>query len=321
MIKHFSYLIRSGLGIPDYWHPHLEIQNDFASGKIGRYPISMDIKGKFCGTLNLEGVPAVTRGNQLITTPVMVALYGLGSNDLFLSTMDERYLQQLRLVLSWLDRHRAPLGNGIGWPHTVNMDHLKAPWFSGLSQGLALSLLVRAYKIEQAECWRQLAFQTLLGFQVSVIEGGFSRSVKEGLIYEEYPTFELDCVFNGMCAALIGLWEAWSSGLVLEAEPYFREGVKALGSYLPRFDYDGWSLYSLNQCLGKPFIASPYYQRANGLMAQIIGLMADEPQFTEYGRRWISNSRSLMRRCKISLRIALDRAQSGLFTPEVKLEN
>jgi hypothetical protein len=321
MLEHVHYLIRSGLGIQDYWHPHLEIQEDFSRGQVGPYPISMDVKAKFPGVLNPEGVPVIAQGKALMTTPVMVALYGLGSHDLFSITKNERYRRQIDCTLDWMRKHHVPLGEGIGWPHEMDMEDLKAPWFSCVTQGLALSLFVRASKLEGIAPWRDLASQTYLGFHLPLAKGGFSREVQEGWIYEEYPTPGLNCVFNGMCCALIGLWEAWSSGLVREAERDFREGVKALRSYLPKFDHDGWSLYSLSPCLGKPFLASPYYLRANGLLAQVIGLMAGEPEFMIYGQRWISSSKSFMRRIKMSIRIALDRAPHGLFKPQVKLDS
>lgn len=323
MVRYLLYLMRSGLGIPDYWHPYLQIQDDFAGGHVARYPISMSAKGDYPGALNAEGVPVISDGNGLMTTPVIVALYGLGSSDLFLGTKNERYRRQLGIALNWLETHRVPLGEGIGWPHEHEIEayNIHAPWFSCVTQGLALSLFVRAYKLEQLERWRDRAFQTYLGFQVPLARGGFAREVNEGLIYEEYPTPEMNFVFNGMCWALIGLWEASCSGLVREAEHEFRRGVSALRSYLPRFDYDGWTLYSLSQRLGRPYLASPYYLRANGLLAQVIGLMANEPQFNAYGQRWISTSKSLMRRIRMSLRICLDRAPYGLFRPRPDVDN
>jgi hypothetical protein len=140
----FFYLICSGLGIPDYWHPYLEIQNDFQSGKIARYPLSMDIKAYYPG----------------------------------------------------------------------------------------------------------------------------SRYGKHG-----------------------------NPGIVTAAEKDFNNGVQAVRVSLPCFTRGNWSRYSLTHRLGKPLLASPYYQRANGLLAQIIGLMTDDPGFSACGKRWLESSQSLPRSC------------------------
>ena len=308
-----SYLMRAGLGIPDYWHPRLEIQTDFLSGKIGRYPISMDIKADYPGKLGQDGVPIIfSRGEKGdgSTLAVTVILYGLGSHDTFIRTREERYREQMmERVLPWLESHCVILGKGVGWPTEENLPAfgLKAPWFSAIVQGLALSLFVRAYRLERKRSWSELAHQTWLGFHLPVQDGGFCRETNEGVIYEEYPARQLDCVFNGMCHALIGLWEVWRSGLVGDAEADFKRGVNGLRGCLSRFDCHGWSLYSLNGCLGKPLLASPYYHRANGLLAQVISYMADAPDFRIYGERWLKSSASVTRRIATALRIGLDR--------------
>jgi hypothetical protein len=103
------------------------------------------------------------------------------------------------------------------------------------------------------------------------------------------------------------LWEAWKSGLIPEAEADFNAGVQALRRSLPFFSKGVWSLYSLTQRLGKPLLASPYYQRANALLAQIMGMITHHPEFSICGERWLKSSQSLPRRTAMSLRIAIDR--------------
>jgi heparosan-N-sulfate-glucuronate 5-epimerase len=303
------HLMRSGLGIPDYWHPHVELQSEFLGGKLTRYPLTMDAKADYPGQFGPDGVPATFRDGQVCTLPVNVTLFGLGSHDAFLATGKEHYHQQLICTLRWLEDHSVPLGEGIGWPDEADKPvyGLKAPWFSAITQGFALSLFIRAHQLDPSGPWPQLAYQTWLGYHLPVEDGGFCRHVSQGCIYEEYPGPELDCVFNGMCFALIGLWEGSQFGLIAGAEADFKKGLRALGSYLPRFDHAEWSLYSLNGCLGKPLLASPYYHRANALLAKIVGLMGNEPEFLSYGEKWLKSGRSLGRRLRVSLRIGLDR--------------
>jgi hypothetical protein len=304
------YLMRSGLGIPDYWHPHLELQKDFMSGRIARYPVSMDVKADYPGPLNDTGVPIVFLGSKAVVWPVTVILYGLGNHDAFLNSRDARFYDQMMCSVHWLENHYVALGDGIGWANEEDIPayHLKAPWFSGLVQGLALSLLIRANILEPGPTRGRLIREIWKGFHVPIDKGGFCRQIENGAIYEEYPGPQLDCVFNGMCHSLIGLWEAWKSDFVPEAEEDFDRGISGLRSLLPRFVYRDWSLYSLNQCLGtKPLLASPFYQRANGVLAQVVGLMAAQPEFCTYGERWLKSSESVARRLRISLRIGIDR--------------
>jgi hypothetical protein len=305
----FLYLIRSGLGLPDYWHPPLSIQIDFRSGKIERYPISMAAKALYPGKLNEEKVPLTFLVGTPYVSPTTVALYGLGNHEAFLEDRNDLYYTQMRSALTWLKKHRVPLGSGIGWANELDLSvyGLKAPWFSSIAQGFALSLFVRAHQLDPNEDWAFLARETCFGYGTLVEEGGFTRRIKEGLIYEEYPGPKLDAVFNGMCHALIGLWEAWKTGIVPTAEIAFTDGIHGLRALLPRFNHGRWSLYSLNQCLGKPLLASPYYQRANGLLATVVGLMIDDPEIHSYGNRWLAASNSVSLRTLMSLRIGIDR--------------
>jgi hypothetical protein len=48
------YLVRFALAISDYWHPRSEIQTDFLSDKIGRYPVSMEAKADYPGPLVMK---------------------------------------------------------------------------------------------------------------------------------------------------------------------------------------------------------------------------------------------------------------------------
>jgi hypothetical protein len=272
----------------------------------------MDVKADYVGGLDGEGVPISFENGRPYVSPVNVVLFGLGSHDAFVRTGDERYGCQLKSALVWLDKHGVQLGDGIGWtsPNQKPGFGLRTPWFSAITQGFALSLLVRAHRLADGGDglrWRELARATWLGLRAPVEEGGVCRRVESGVIYEEYPGPDLDCVFNGMCHALIGLWESWRFGVVTEAEVDFQAGVDGLRGYLSQFDHHGWSLYSLNRCLGRPLLASPYYHRANGLLSTIVGLMGADQEFLSCGEKWLLSGQSVLRRIAMSLRIGFER--------------
>jgi hypothetical protein len=205
--------------------------------------------------------------------------------------------------------HKASLGDGIGWPNLEDLEiyGLRSPWYSGLTHALALSLFVRAHQLEPNAGWSSWAVETWQGFDVPIEAGGFCRRHGDGVIYEEYPRRDLDCAFSGMCHALIGLWECWRSDIIPDAQRQFLAGLAGLRSCLNRFAHGQWSLYSLNESLGRPLLASPYYQRMNGLLAQVIGIIADDSKFRRLGESWVNNSDSFLRRIALSLRIAVDR--------------
>lgn len=303
------YLIRSGLGIPDYWHPRLELREQVFTNGVRLYPLVLDAKANYPGPFNAEGVPVVYLDTVSAPAPVTVILYGLASHDVFLQRGEERYRRQIMHAVNWLKKHAVPLGNGISWPYPEDLPvyGLKSPWFSAVVQGFALSLLVRAAQLDKDGGWDALARTAWLGYKLPADAGGFRRQVAAGVVYEEYPAASLNFVFNGMCHALIGLWESWKSGIVPEAEEDFRDGAAALRALLPRFSRGSWSLYSLSDCLGKPLLASPYYQRANGLLAITIGRMVEDEAIRSCGERWTAAADSFLQRTLMSLRISIDR--------------
>jgi hypothetical protein len=131
------YLMRSGLRIPDYWHPHLEIQTDFLSGKIGLYPVIMDAKADYPGQLNREGVPIVFLSKNPCIFPVTVALYGLGNHDVFLNTGNKSYHRKMMSALRWFENHPVPLGEGVGWPNEQEPVTSRAVSTGSLIMGIA----------------------------------------------------------------------------------------------------------------------------------------------------------------------------------------
>jgi len=101
------YLIRFALSISDYWHPHSEIQTDFLSDKIGRYPVSMEAKADYPGPLGDEEVRIVvgSSGKTPASSTVDIILYGLGTRGAFIRMRDERCYQKLVSDLRWLASH------------------------------------------------------------------------------------------------------------------------------------------------------------------------------------------------------------------------
>lgn len=297
------------MGIADYWHPRLAIRSGFSGESIGRYPIEKEGKANYPGKLSPEGVPVVFQGARECVLPVTVVLYGLCSYDAFVASQENRYRRQMVCALRWLDNHAVSLGDGLGW---LNLDDVSdvgrtTPWYSAIVQGYALSLFVRGYQLSLDERWRDLAYATWLGFRVPVENGGFRRQVGDMAVYEEYPGPELNFVFNGMCYALIGLWEGWRTGTVLEAKKDFDQGFSGLRCYLPKFDYYGWSLYSLGTNLGVPLLASPYYHRSNALLCSVMHQISGDVVFGCYSQRWLQFGKSLRRRIRMSLQIGIDR--------------
>lgn len=139
------------------------------------------------------------------------------------------------------------------WPYKgYPSGGLKAPWWSGLTDGYAIILLLRAYDHFGEERFLKTAKDLYLSVLLPTDKGG-SLSSKNGKPWiEEYvdPRFsseEMAYVFNGMVYATYGVeaYEEFSrDNLGLASRLY-----DSIFSLTPAFDKDGWSYYDL---IGNP---------------------------------------------------------------------
>lgn len=88
---------------------------------------------------------------------------------------------------------------------------LRAPWYSGMAQGIALSGFVRLYELTGDNRWLQAAHETYASFKVSRDSGGpWVTSTDNGRLWLElYPWQPLDHTYNGHNFAIYGLYDYW----------------------------------------------------------------------------------------------------------------
>ncbi len=88
---------------------------------------------------------------------------------------------------------------------------MKAPWYSGMAQGIALSGFVRLWEVTGDEKWMTAARDTFLSFRVPRQAGTPWFAVVENgnLWFEEYPWTPYDHTFNGHNFATYGVYDYW----------------------------------------------------------------------------------------------------------------
>lgn len=138
----------------------------------------------------------------------------------------------------------------FNWPYKgFPTDHLKAPWWSGLTDGYAILLLLRAYDHFGEERFLRTA-SSLYESVTSDIEKGGSMSVLRGSPWiEEYvdPRFaarEMSFVFNGMVYATYGI-EAYEKYVDGGGKKIAQELYRSIFKNAALFDLRGWSSYDL----------------------------------------------------------------------------
>lgn len=117
------------------------------------------------------------------------------------------------------------------WPYD-----LKAPWNSGLTQGLALGLFSYLYYQTGNIEYMQIADKVYNSFKVPVEQGGVVRYEEEGPFIEEYAADMPIRVLNGSAVAMLAIRDY---SLIMdkhEANDFFRELVERFEKLLPLYE-------------------------------------------------------------------------------------
>ncbi|WP_404385589.1 D-glucuronyl C5-epimerase family protein [Knoellia locipacati] len=154
--------------------------------------------------------------------PVGQAQYALYSLNSYRLTKDQAYLDSAAKNAQRLVDRRVESGGAWYYPydfdfavHGDTTETLKAPWYSGMAQGQALSVFVRLFQVTGDEKWKTAADATYASMrQTPEGEAPFASWVDEKgrLWLEEYPRYPVvnsEKVLNGHIFALYGLHDYW----------------------------------------------------------------------------------------------------------------
>lgn len=133
--------------------------------------------------------------------------------DTYLETKDVTYLKAVEDQFKYFkDSSKLDVlfdGKGIGLPYKFRFHDLTPPWYSGLTQGIATSFLLRYADLKKSEEALDLAKKVAYTMLVPVSQGGTLSQIPEGGLWiEEYPnTKKSKHVLNGFINGLVGLKE------------------------------------------------------------------------------------------------------------------
>jgi hypothetical protein len=162
---------------------------------------------------------------------------------------------------------------------------IPAGWASGMAQGQAASVLLRAHALTGREDYLETARAALAPLTIPVAEGGLQNDLDGVTVLEEYPAQRPAAILNGWIFALFGVYELATVAQMPEARALFDRSAAGLVSLLPRYDTGWWSLYSLYDH-GSPDLAKPFYQRLHPVLLDALAMLHPAPQLSEYADRW-----------------------------------
>ncbi len=121
-----------------------------------------------------------------------IAQFGILSYYEFLETGDSVYynhvINQARFFKDSTKVHAKFEGKGIGIPYHKKFGDLEAPWYSGMTQGYAISFLLRYFDLTGDEESLPLIKKLLYFLKLPQSEGGTISITDKGFKWiEEYP--------------------------------------------------------------------------------------------------------------------------------------
>ena len=249
-------------------------------------------KADYKGDFDSNGIPLLNyHGNiGLQYNPIAIAQYGLGNYNLFLIDRDKNREEKFYKIADWLCDNLKENKNKIPvWFHFFDFEYkitLKSPWYSGLAQGMGISLLLRAYYHSNNDKYKETALSAYKSFEKSINEGGVIFKDSEGSEWiEEYIVLPPTHILNGFIWALFGVYDLWKFTGNQNAENLFFRCLKTLNDNLYKYDVGYWSKYELTEHKIK-MIASPFYHDLHIIQLLILYRMTKNNLFYEIANKW-----------------------------------
>ena len=220
--------------------------------------------------------------------PLSIAQFGISTYYNFLDTGDSTYYHHCMNQIKYFKDESKLVslfdGEGIGLPYNYNYRELKAPWYSGMTQGYAISFLLRYYELSKDESILPIIEKIAYVLMMPQELGGTISISKEGCTWiEEYPNRKSSPqVLNGFINGMIGLYEyTLFFPNDQKALRIFNESYECLKISLEHYDTPTWSTYNrAGQSIRNTYLRYQIYE-----MEQLYEIFED-PIFDAQRRIW-----------------------------------
>jgi len=248
--------------------------------------------------------------------PVFIAWWALMSLERDYRESNPDHLKSFHSQVQWLKENAVLRPDGAAvWPYNFDWQEgrcrLKAPWISAMSQGLALSVLVRAFRLTQDDRLLSLAEQSARVFERYVEDGGVRTQEDSHVLYEEYPGYPLARVLDGFLFSLLGLYDLAQELKSAKIRKLFDDGVDGLKFKLADWDYRGkWTWYGTHG-----YLCPPHYHRLNGTLVAILAHITKDAFLMRFAERWNRQRLSSLDKAEIFVLFALTKSLARLRLP------
>lgn len=250
-----------------------------------------------------NGIPILNYGGTIGIqyNPVNVCAYALGHLDIYTETNKQSNFDIFIKMAQWLVENQV-IQNEIGvWYYNFNWGDIEKPWISGMAQGEALSVLVRAYDTTKNEKYLFAAEKCMNSFKNNIANGGVTGFIDDKyVIFEEYVSAKKQThVLNGFMYALWGIYDYYLVTHDLDAKALFNKGILTLEKCLSYYDLGYWSKYGLTE---KNNIASYMYHSLHIIQLSVLHDMSGSMILKNYSDLWSKYQKSYINCMKALLK-------------------
>lgn len=246
------------------------------------------------GYLDDLGIPVYnsvkfTRKDLYIYHPTVVIQYALAHFNLWKINQNDFSFNSFVTCSKWLVEHAKWDSQNRYMFWSIPLEHTdlghKSGWISALTQGQAISLLLRFLPFSKHEHDTVgIIRNALKSFYIELEDGGLTSTYPEGKFLQESGNIR---ILNGCLTAFTGLIE------YLEVFPDDYEALalsvsveSSITKFLPSYDLGFWSLYSLGFRFN---IADLHYHKTHIDQLTFFGNYLKNETFSYYAAKWGAN--------------------------------
>lgn len=252
-------------------------------------PSIVHIVGGVFASLDENGIPYCIEGDQkkyYIVTIIQYALicYDCITNDKDIVNNKIKFLN----CINWLETKKEVYNNAFVFRSEENRNYgLESGWISGMYQGQAISLYLRAFQLTGAKSYLDTAEMIFNSFNIEFSEGGFKRVDDHGYLwFEEYPTKNPSYVLNGFIYSMFGLLDFYRVTGNTQSKIMWDECVKTVEYNLFKYDVWYWSVYDQ---LKKELVSYYYQKNVHIPLMKILYSLTGKSIFGYYAKKWERN--------------------------------
>ncbi len=257
-----------------------------------RYDLKELLKGRSQNfSFDNSGIPIIphyidseNNNSEYHYFPIAIGQLGLAYLHDYYDNKNEDSYKSFIKIADWFVMHQD--SNGL-WRSDTNVAKygLQTGWYSAMTQGRAISVLVRAFILTNKECY----YNSALNAAKYLLTGDLLIGHYKGNFLLEYPSSNPPKVLNGFIFSLYGLYDL-KKILVdcTKIDDIINQYLLTLENILPDYDLGYWTSYDLDHIeFNKPLnISTSHYHNIHVSQLKTLYLLSGNDVFREYASKW-----------------------------------